>query len=231
MTFFVDREPGYRRAIGATIRPLDVELVAGAPRFDDSQPPIYFNSVFLIAPNGDIEGSYDKRRLLPFAEYFPLRTVELLRRSFGRVREFDIGPPAEPLPSRAGRVGVIICNEAMYPSDSRERVRAGAEILANLSNDTWVGDLEFAEHQFRIAAIRAIEQRRDLLRASTSGPSGIVERSGRVQTRTVPFTRAVLGGQLIPSSELTIYAHTGDLFAWCMLGLVAFFVFRGSRPN
>jgi apolipoprotein N-acyltransferase len=231
MTFFVDREPSYRRAIGATIQPLDIELIAGAPRFDESQPPVYFNSVYLLAPNGEIEGTYDKRRLLPFAEYFPLSTVKLLRRSFGRVREFDVGEATEPLPSRAGRVGVIICNEAMYPSDSRARVRAGAEILANLSNDTWVGDTEFAEHQFRIAAIRAIEQRRDLLRASTSGPSGIVERNGRVQVRTAPFARVVLGGQVTPSSELTIYAHIGDLFAWCMLVLVALSVFRAGRPN
>jgi apolipoprotein N-acyltransferase len=229
MTFFVDREPGYRSAIATTTLPADVELVAGAPRFEDPDAPVYFNSVFVLAPDGQITGTYDKRRLLPFAEYFPLRTIGLLRRTFGRIRHFAVGAPAPALATRAGAIGVIICNEAMFPSDSLARVHEGAEILANLSNDTWVGDIEFAENQFRIAAVRAVEQRRYLVRASTSGPSGIIEPNGRVQTRSVAYTRAVLGGTVSPRNDFTIYARVGDLFAWLCMAAVALAVIVSMR--
>jgi apolipoprotein N-acyltransferase len=142
---------------------------------------------------------------------------ELLKRNFGRVRELAVGPESPPIASRAGLLGSIVCNEAMYPEDARERVTAGAEVLANLSNDSYVPGNEFAENQLRIAVLRAIEQRRYLVRASTSGPSAIVEPSGRVAARSAPHSVAVLRGHIAPSRATTLYARIGDAFAWLCL--------------
>ncbi len=229
MTFFVDREPQYRKIVGATIGRLDVELVAGAPRFEGDGDYRYFNSVFLLRPDGDIVASYDKQRLLPFGEYFPFGMIDLLKRSFGRVREMTPGSASTPLPSRAGALGSIVCNEAMYPEDAVARVRDGAEVLVNLSNDSYVPGVEFAENQLRIATLRAIEQRRSLVRASTSGPSAIVDPTGRVVTRSAPHTAAVLAGSVLPSRELTLYARTGDAFAWSCLLVSVFAMFAARR--
>ena len=219
MTFFVDHEPSYRAALAGVLGPHDVELVAGAPRFDTPDNPKYFNAAFVFRPDGEISGRYDKRRLMPFAEYFPLSKIDLLRRSFGRVRFFTPAPPLAPPPTRAGRLGVIICNEAIYPEDAADRVREGAEILVNLSNDSWVAGVEFAENQLRIATLRAIEQRRFLVRASTSGPSAIVAPSGRIVTRSEPFAAATLTGEVRPLTEVSTYARYGDLFAWMCLAV------------
>jgi apolipoprotein N-acyltransferase len=219
MTFFVDQEPAYRKAIGRIMSAYDLELVAGAPRFESESNPVYYNSVFVFRPDGEIAARYDKRRLLPFGEYFPLGAIDLLRRNFGRVRAFAVGA-REPLPqSRAGRLGMILCNEAMYPEDSIARVRDGADVLVNLSNDSWVSDVEFAENQLRIATLRAIEQRRYLVRSSTSGPSAIIDPTGRIVSRTEPYTIGVLHGEVSRRIDVTPYGRYGDAFAWACLGL------------
>ncbi len=222
MTFFLDDEPLYQQAIGRVLGAGPVELVAGGPRFEGDQDPVYYNSAFLIAPRGNIRARYDKEHLLPFAEYFPFAGLDFLRRSFGRVREFAPGGPTAPLPTVAGRAGVVICNEAMYPEIAARRVRAGAEYLINLSNDTWLNDRKFAEIAFDMVAMRAVEQRRYLVRASTSGPSAIVDPLGRAVVRSQSLSRDVIAGTVRPSSVRTVYSRVGDLFAFlCTGGAVA----------
>jgi apolipoprotein N-acyltransferase len=121
------------------LHPFDLELVAGGPHAVPDVPNAYRNSAFAIDPSGEVRARYDKERLLPFAEYHPLGSLGAVRRSFGGVRAFvpgEASPP--PLPTVAGRAGILICNEAMFPELARARVRAGAELLLVLTNDTWV---------------------------------------------------------------------------------------------
>lgn len=230
MTFFVDREPLYRDAISAVLAPSGASLLAGAPRRDGDLRPRYFNSAFLIGPAGDVVSRYDKQHLLPFAEYFPFSSVGLLRRSFARVREFSAGTndAAAPLATPIGRSGVLVCNEAMFPALARRRVTGGAELLVNLSNDSWVASTEFAEHQFALATMRAVEQRRYLVRASTSGPSAVVDPCGRVVRRTQPFTADAFVARVAARRQRSPYARSGEFFgAACALALAgAWYVSR-----
>lgn len=214
MTFFVEDEPLYRQSIARVLAPADVELLAGGVRVEgrDEPKPRFFNSAFLLSPTGEVVARYDKRQLLPFAEYFPFDSAGILRREFGRVREFTPGPPTPPLPTRIGAAGVVICNEAMFPRVVAERVRAGAELLVNLSNDSWLGDRQFSLQALDMARLRAIEQRRDVVRASTSGPSAIIDATGGVAAMTEPFTRASLGGMVHARTQRTFYAQVGDAF-------------------
>src|SRR6185295_17055406 len=94
------------------------------------------------------------------------------------------GGPTPPLPTVAGPAGVLICNEAMFPEVARTRVGAGAAILLNLSNDTWMNDAKYSAIAFDMIVLRAVEQRRFVVRASTAGPSAIVAPSGHVLVRT-----------------------------------------------
>ncbi|HUI24449.1 MAG TPA: apolipoprotein N-acyltransferase [Candidatus Kryptonia bacterium] len=212
MTFFLEDEPTYRAALGYMLSPTQTQLVTGGPRQISQSPPHYYNSGFLVAPTGDIVATYDKQQLLPFAEYFPFGGIELLRRQFARVREFTPGGAARLLPTVAGPAGVLICNEAMFGEMVSNRVRAGAQYLVTLANDSWLGDRKYAEEAFDMARLRAVEQRRYLVRASTSGPSAIVDPLGRVLTRTAADSRATLGGSVSAATTLTFYARYGDAF-------------------
>jgi apolipoprotein N-acyltransferase len=213
MTFFLEDEPLYRRAIGRLLAPFGAELIAGGPHAPSRERPIYFNSAFAIAPDGEVRARYDKELLLPFAEHFPLGGVELLRREFARVREFSRGSASAPLPTAAGPAGVVICNEAFFPRLVAERVRAGAAYLVNLTNDSWLGDDRFSMQALDMGRLRAIEQRRWLVRASTSGPSALVDPWGTVVQASPAFAPATLVGAIAARAERTPYARLGDLFA------------------
>jgi apolipoprotein N-acyltransferase len=234
MTFFLGDEPTYQRAIGRVLAPYGAELVAGGPRRIGSEDEATFlNSTFVVQPSGHIAGYYDKEQLLPFAEYFPLHTRDLMRRDPGEVREFAPGSPTPPLPTAAGPAGVIVCNEAMFPEPAARRIADGAEFLVNPSNDSWPDDLEFSLQVFDIVRLRAIEQRRTLVRTSTSGPSAIVDPVGRVRAWAAPESREWISGPIEPSRRRTIYSRLGDAFGAVCLAIGALAVIRAgvTRPR
>src|SRR5262249_48559547 len=115
MTFFLDEEAAYRHVIAATLSPHGTQLLAGGPRRAvEGAATRFVNSAFLVAPAGAILAAYEKRRLVPLAESFPLLGGDALRERFGRVREFSVGAETRPLPTAVGPAGVLICNEAMF---------------------------------------------------------------------------------------------------------------------
>lgn len=211
MTFFLAEEPLYRASIASALSAYGATLVAGGPARRTADT--FTNAAFTIAPDGAIVAQYDKRRLLPFAEYLPFSSIDLLRRNFGRVRSFLPGAPAAPLPTLAGAAGVLICNEAFYAEEARDRVREGATLLINLSNDTWMDSRQFSAIAFDMSALRAVETRRWLVRASTSGPSAVVDPLGRVTAEGPLAARAVIRGAVSSRTEQPPYVRWGDAFA------------------
>jgi apolipoprotein N-acyltransferase len=219
MTFFLEREAYHRAAIAAVLAPFGADLVAGGPHaVTNGGGDVYFNSVFAVDPSGAVRARYDKQQLLPFAEYFPLAAIGWLRRDFGDVREFTPGAPTPPLPTAAGRAGVLVCNEALFAEPARVRVGEGAQILVVVTNDTWVGDPTFANIALDMTVLRAVETRRWLVRASTWGPSAIVDPAGRVTAMSGVARTETLAGTVAPREGTTLYARAGDAFALACIG-------------
>jgi apolipoprotein N-acyltransferase len=218
MTFFLADEPLYLGSITRILQSADVELIAGGPFADPGREERYLNSVFLLRPTGEIAGRYDKQYLVPFSEYFPFASIEFLRRRFEQVRVFTHGSSTPPLASRSGLAGVLTCNESMLPEVASRRVAEGATFLLNPSNDTWLDDDQFSELLFAITSLRAVEQRRYLVRASTSGPSGIIDPWGRTLRKSERGVQATIVGRIETRSERTPYSRLGDGFAMaCVL--------------
>jgi apolipoprotein N-acyltransferase len=155
------------------------------------------NSAFAVAPDGIIDGRYDKHRLVPFAE---------AGERAGR------GPAV--LPTALGPLGVAICFESSFPQHARAAVRAGATLLAVLTNDAWFDGRAAPLQHAAVAPFRAIEEGRFLLRASNAGPSAIIDPHGRI-IATLPLgAQGVLKGRVAPRTGLTWYARYGDVMAW-----------------
>jgi apolipoprotein N-acyltransferase len=215
MNFFVEDERRYRSAIQRTLALGDAPLLAGGPRASPGKQPPYFNSAFLIDATNGVSQHYDKMLLVPFAESMPrVFGRDLIRRQIEGVRVFEPGPSDQaPLETPIGRAGVLICNEAMLPEVVADRVRAGAQVLINPSNDSWITGRAFQEHMLAVVALRAIEQRRYLVRASTAGPSAIIDPYGRVMARSDPFVATTFTGRVRAEDKRTLYARLGDTFA------------------
>src|SRR5690606_5808393 len=117
-------------------------------------------------------------------------------------------------------LGALICYEALFPALARARVRDGADVLVNLSNDAWLdsGDGAARAQHFAMSVFRAVETRRPLVRASVGGISGFVTATGEVQD-ALPPGRGVLRAAVVPGTTTTPYVRWGD--AWIALGGVA----------
>jgi apolipoprotein N-acyltransferase len=221
MNFFVEAEPRYRADIMSVLRVSTASLLVGGPSGDGDKLPPYYNSVFLIDSESGVQQRYDKEYLVPFSEYFPAASFDWMRRRIDGARTFEPGPARPPpLETAIGRVGILICNEAMLPEVARDRVRDGAEILVSPSNDSWISGRAFAEHMLAVVALRAVEYGRYVVRASTAGPSAVIDPWGRVVSRTDASTAAVLRGRIRPERALTLYARLGDGFALLCLIMV-----------
>jgi apolipoprotein N-acyltransferase len=214
MTFFLSDEPSYRRSIASVLEPFGAQLLAGGPELRPGPPSQYLNAAFLISPQGDIVGRYDKRLLLPFAEYFPLGQFDFLRRAFARFRAFVPGGRTPLLQTAVGPLGVVICNEGFFPEPAAERVRDGAIALVNLANDSWLADPKYSEPAFDMVTLRAVEQHRWIIRSSTAGPSALIDPFGRVTQRSDLLSAATMFGVIEPSHTVTLYNRIGDAFAW-----------------
>lgn len=211
VTFFLEDEPLYRYAIGHVLGPLGAQLVTGGPHAERGPPQRFYNSAFLLGSDGEVVARYDKRVLMPFAEYYPAWLALLSQRQFGGVREFSEGRPSPPLPTLAGPASVVTCNEALFPRTVRARVADGGGYLVNLANDGWLGVHRYSERVLDMVALRAIEHRRFAVRASSSGGSAIVAPSGRVLARSAPFAAEVLHGAIRARFDATPYGRHGDL--------------------
>jgi apolipoprotein N-acyltransferase len=114
--------------------------------------------------------------------------------------------------------GTFICYEAIYPGEIRHFAADGANVLINISNDGWFGRSAAAQQHLLMARVRAVENRRWLVRATNNGFTASVDPYGRIYEPLPPDVRA---GADLPydfRTERTIYTRFGDWFAWlCVL--------------
>jgi len=213
VTFFLDEEPTYLGSITRVLRSHGADLVLGGPR-RDGHDERFFNSAFYVTADGGVVGRYDKVHLLPFAEYFPLRTIHFLRREFGRIRYFTASDEPALLHTRFGDAATLICFEAIFPEVVRRQTTAGATFMLNLSNDAWFGAGAGADQHLMMVALRAVENRLWVVRGTTTGVSAIIDPYGRITERVPLFTPGTIDGRIVPMSVSTPYKTWGDAFAW-----------------
>lgn len=176
-----------------------------------------YNSAVLVDPQGQRAFSYDKIHLVPFGEYEPFPLIHRVVASVSdEVGGFRKGPPAYAtgkLPE-GYTFGAFICYEAIYPGEVRRFVAHGAGLLINISNDGWFGRSAAPEQHLRMAAVRAVENRRWLLRVTNNGYTASVDPYGRVTVVLPADVRAAADLAYDFRTDVTLYARYGDWFAW-----------------
>ncbi len=197
---------------------LEAAILAGASdynRVDGKLRPM--NAAFLVRPGEGIVDRYAKRQLVPFGERVPFQ------RLMPRLGELNLGqaeflpglrPAVFEVPTGAAtaRFPAMVCYESAFPSQSRELVRRGANLLATISNDAWYG---VSSEPYQIAALsrfRCIETRRAMARASNTGISFLADHLGREITRTKLFEGNWIAAEVPLCTATTFYTAYGDLF-------------------
>jgi apolipoprotein N-acyltransferase len=196
-----------------------------------------YNSAFLVDSNGQLLPlRYSKMYLVPFGEYVPFQKLLFFAgKVVPEISDFTAGETHTLFPLNGRKFAVNICFEVVFPQLSRTFVRNGATLLTTITNDAWFGKSCAPYQHFAMAVMRAIENRRYLVRAANTGISGIVDPYGRVLQRTDIFVPAVMSGKVQWIDETTFYTRLGDIVVYVSLVvavIVLFFCFRSPvRQN
>ena len=199
----------------------DALLISGGLKEDEKTGSI-LNSAYLISGQGHLM-RYDKHILLPYAETSPL--IDLLDRYYTAPSQFMPGSTPLSFQTPNGNIGVSICFETLYPKLIRQSVRNGAEVLVNISNDAWFGKSPMPYTHLNAARLRAIENRRYLLRTSNSGISAIIAPDGNIICRTHLFMCEQISGEFLRLDKISVYSKFGDIILYlsALFLCVAFF--------
>jgi apolipoprotein N-acyltransferase len=212
--FFEEDRPAAER-VRAIARDAKVTILLGSDQIERGTPTRYFNSAFLLRPDGTTGGIYRKMHLVPFGEYVPMKRLLFFAAPLVEaVSDFSAGDQAVMLPVDSHHVSTAICYEVVYPDLVRLGVAHGSELLTTITNDAWFGRTSAPYQHFAQASMRAIENGRYLVRAANTGISGIVDPYGRVLEASPIFQPAVIVGEARLLQTRTIYTRIGDVFAY-----------------
>ena len=220
---FYESEPRFQQALAAIARQQQAPLIVGSLGEDfspDDQESRQYNSALVIGVDGARVGRYDKIHLVPFGEYIPFRRLLFFAHKLtGRVSDFTRGSERKVfiLAGQNGqrhRYGVFICYESAFADEVRQFAQLGAEVLVNLSDDGWYGDTSAPWQHLNIARMRAIENRRWILRDTNNGITAVIDPYGRVRQSIPRHAVDALPAEYGFRSDVTFYTAHGDIFGW-----------------
>ncbi|WP_447957546.1 apolipoprotein N-acyltransferase [Vreelandella sp. EE7] len=198
--------------------PEDTALMTGIVQLDEQNR--YFNSMVGV---GNVSGSYQKEHLVPFGEYLPLES--LLR---GAIDFFDLpmssfakGESVQaPMEAGGLRIGNAICYEIIYPQLVASRALE-SDVIVTVSNDTWFGASIGPHQHLQMARLRALENGRYVLRATSNGITAIIDARGNVVDRAPQFETTSLTGDFYAMQGQTPFTRMGSLPIWILAALMS----------
>jgi apolipoprotein N-acyltransferase len=231
--FFYGWEAELSRKLEAEAASGGIPIIFGAPWFDPADGGKFYNSVFHMDARGVVLGRYDKRHLVPFGEYIPLRPILFfLNKLTEGAEDFSTGTGPSLFRNDGRPVAASVCYEALFPGLIRDGVLEGATWLVNVTNDAWFGDTVAPHQHLAMARMRSVEFRRPMVRAANSGISAFIDADGGIAASLGLFRRGVLVAAVRPATGETVYAKTGEIFGIsCSIVTILALIFplRGSH--
>jgi apolipoprotein N-acyltransferase len=226
---FVEADPRFQQALATVARQIQAPLVVGSIGTDfqaAQQEWLDYNSALVVGADGARVGRYDKIHLVPFGEYIPFKKLIFFARKLtGRVSEFTRGADRKVFRINGHRYGIFICYESAFGDEVRQFAQLGAEVLVNVSDDGWYGDTSAPWQHLNMVRMRAIENRRWILRDTNNGVTSSIDPYGTVRQSIPRHVVDALPADYGFRDDVTFYTAHGDVFAWACallsLGIVA----------
>ncbi len=173
------------------------------------------NSALLLGESGNVVYIYDKIHLVPFGEYVPLQKILFfIDKLVVGIGDYIPGNRHEIAETPFGEFAPLICYEVIFPGLVRKFYLNGGDFIVNMTNDAWFGRTTGPYQHFSIAAFRAVENRKPLIRAANTGISGFIDSNGRIIAETSLFQQAILTTEIKTDRTLSFYTKYGDLFSY-----------------
>ncbi len=171
------------------------------------------NSVFVLKPDGNIIGRYDKAHLVPYGEYLPMRPL-LSAIGLSRLAPGDLdfapgpGPRTINIP-RVGKMGFQLCYEIIFSGEVVDPVER-PNFIFNPSNDAWFGRWGPPQHLAQ-ARLRAAEEGLPVIRSTPTGISAVIDATGAIRA-SIPWQTAGVIDSLLPvPAPPTLFARLGNV--------------------
>jgi apolipoprotein N-acyltransferase len=213
---------------GAGKAPVTSSVIRGTNVHYDS-----YNSILYLEPKNERVQSYGKMRLVPFAERIPYAEsipflIEPLRWGVG-ISNWGIGKDSTVFEDSIHHTKFLamVCYESIFPEFVSSFVKRGAEFMVFITNDSWWGNTSGARQHCQFAVLRAIENRRWVVRCANGGISCFIDPYGRIYDKTQMYTEASITRMIEPRTEQTFYTEHGD---WLprIAGIISAFMIAGS---
>jgi apolipoprotein N-acyltransferase len=192
-----------------------------------------YNSILYLEPKSEHVQSYAKMRLVPFAERIPYAEsipflIEPLRWGVG-ISNWGIGKDSTVFEDSSSHTKFLamVCYESIFPEFVSSFVKRGAEFLVFITNDSWWGNTSGARQHCQFAVLRAVENRRWVVRCANGGISCFIDPYGRMYDKTPMYTEASITRAIEPRTAQTFYTRHGD---WLprIAGIISGFLLTAS---
>lgn len=186
----------------------------------------YSNALVVIDHKGVIKGRYDKRQLVPFGEFVPLRHFLPIDKITAGAEDFIRGKEASPITvQRDSRFLPLICYESAFPWLASAEGEYPGWLLV-VTNDAWFGNSPGPYQHFTMSRVRAVEQGVPVVRSANTGISAMIDANGQVIKKISLNKQGVIDVSLAKPKSHTIYIHVGERLNGVLLLIIFLLVFR-----
>jgi apolipoprotein N-acyltransferase len=193
-----------------------------------------YNAILLLAPDKGVVQQYGKMKLVPFGERVPFADVipflgSLIKWGVGLSgwnvgRDTTIFNAAFNNGADSLRINGLVCYESIYPDFITNFTKKDADLIVVVTNDSWYGNSSGPYQHKEFSVLRAIENRKSVIRSANGGISTIIDPLGRTLHDTEMFTQTVLVGDVILQRGDTFYMKNSRLIP-VSAGLISLIIF------
>jgi len=172
-----------------------------------------YNAVVMLSPFNRYLQEYGKSKLVPFGERVPFVDIlpilgDWIKWGVG-LSGWNVGRDTTVFKYVNGkdtvRINGIVCYESIYPFFITPFVNKGADIICVVTNDSWYGRSSGPYQHKEIAVLRAVENRKSVIRSANGGISCIIDPLGRTKSATNLFEKTELTGDVIIQEGKTFF--------------------------
>lgn len=207
---------------------------------------VSYNSILLFKPDTTDVGIYGKIKLVPFGERIPFVDVvpfmgDIIKWNVG-ISSWNIGKDTVVFDmnnysvydkKNKAKVAGLVCFESIFPDFNAMFVQKGAELIVVVTNDSWYGDSSGPYQHKEIAVLRAVENRRAVVRCANGGVSCVINPLGITEVNTEMFTKDTFVHQAVLKNGLTFYTRNPFLIPYivCTVLLLSLILFIGYKAK